>query len=75
MADENDKGLDLSEAGQAISVTPNGKVHLTVSRRGQSVQMALRCSDEYAAIEVYERIVRSVKDGKLRLDLGTGTSD
>ncbi len=77
MADENDKGLELSETGQATNVTPrglDGKARVTVSRLGPSVQVALHCGDEYTAIEVYERIVQSVKDGKLRLDLITGNS-
>jgi hypothetical protein len=77
MADENDKGLDLSETGQTASVTSRdaeGKVRLAVSRLGASVHLALHCRDEYAAIEVYERIVQSIKDGRLRLDLATGNS-
>jgi hypothetical protein len=77
MADENDKGLELSETGQAANVTPkgvDGRVRVTVSRLGPSVQVTLHCGDEYAAIEVYERIVQSVRDGKLRLDLATGNS-
>ncbi len=75
MTDENDKGLDLSETGQPIGLIPRGNVRLTVSRFGKSVQMALHCSDEYAAIEVYERIVQSAKEGRLHLNLNTGNSD
>jgi hypothetical protein len=77
MVDENDKELGLSETGQATSVTPrgvDGKIQIAVSRLGLSVHMALGCGDEYTAIEIYERIVRSVKDGQLRLDLRTGNS-
>ena len=74
--DENNKGLNLSDSGPSTGVTrgsTDGRVQLTVTRLGPAVQVGLSCANDYTAIEIYERIIQSIKDGCLRIDLTATT--
>ena len=42
---------------------------IAVHRTGQTVQITLTSSDEYASIELYDSLIQSVKKGCLRLEL------
>jgi hypothetical protein len=48
-----------------------GGVSLGIKRINSNVEMTLGCHDEYAAIEVYERLIEAAKDGLLKIDLKT----
>ena len=52
---------DLQPATQTFSVG--------VERTGATVQIKLKCSDDYGAIKLYEEIVSGCRRGMLRLDI------
>lgn len=54
--------------------TPSeGGVEIGVRREGRLVQVLLTSESEYASIELYERLVHSIKNGSLDLKLGSFT--
>lgn len=46
-----------------------GGCKVAIRRTGQSVEITLTSSSEYASIELYDSLVRSVDRGSLRLEL------
>lgn len=69
-----------SEAGNGAAPEPTQALHpapavaggckVSVRRTGQMVEITLTSSNDYAAIELYDSLVRSVQKGCLRLELG-----
>lgn len=69
-----------SEAGNGAAPEPTQAPHpasavaggckLSVRRAGRMVEITLTFSNDYAAIELYDSLVRSVQKGCLRLKLG-----
>ncbi len=69
-----------SEAGNGAAPEPTqaprlapaaiGGFEVSVRRTGRVVEIALASSSDYAAIELYDTLVRSVQRGSLRLELG-----
>ena len=49
---------------------PEATVAVVLSRTGPTVTLTLTCSDHYASIDLYERLLQSIKTGHLQLDLG-----
>ncbi len=47
-----------------------GGCEVSVRRTGRVVEITLTSSNDYAAIELYDSLVRSVRKGSLRLELG-----
>jgi hypothetical protein len=40
-----------------------------IKRSGSSVQINLKCSGDYQAIELYDRLVEAAQNGKVTIDL------
>jgi hypothetical protein len=40
-----------------------------IKRTGPSVQISLKCSGDYQAIELYDRLVEAAQKGKVTIDL------
>lgn len=62
-------GLDRHDAGKTEALDDGG-VRVEVRRDGCLVQLSFNSSNEYASIELYDHLVRSIQAGSLRLDLG-----
>ncbi len=62
-------GLDRPDA-RKTEAPDNGGVRVDVSRDGCMVQLSFSSNNEYASIELYDHLVRSIQGGSLRLDLG-----
>ena len=46
-----------------------GGCKLAIQRHGKTVCLSLESASEYVAIELFDRLVESVKSGTLKLDL------
>jgi hypothetical protein len=59
------------EPTQAPRLAPTaiGGCEVSVRRTGRVVEIALAFSSDYATIELYDTLVRSVQKGSLRLEL------
>jgi hypothetical protein len=59
------------EPTQAPRLAPTaiGGCEVSVRRTGRVVEIALASSSDYATIELYDTLVRSVQKGSLRLEL------
>lgn len=53
--------------GPSHAVADGYKV--AIRRTGCAVEITLTSSDEYAGIELYDRLMQSVKNGSLRLEV------
>ena len=62
-------GLDRHDAGKTEALDDGG-VRVDVSRDGCVVRLSFSSNNEYASIELYDHLVRSIQAGSLRLDLG-----
>lgn len=45
--------------------------HLSIKRTRNAVSLVLNCGDEYAAMELFDRLVASAKAGSLNLGVTT----
>ena len=50
-------------------IEPRAQSHFGIRRDGRTVRVELQLESEYAAIELYDRLVRSAQAGELRLDV------
>ncbi len=62
-------GPEPSQASSAAPQAVAGGYGIAVRRTGQSVEITLTSSNEYASIELYDSLVQSMKKGFLRLEL------
>ncbi len=58
-----------SPAAQGDRSPKKGSFTVGITRTAANVHLTLSAWDEYSAIELYERLVQSVQNGKLTLDL------
>ncbi len=56
-------------AAQGERSPKKGSFTVGITRTATNVHLTLSAWDEYSAIELYERLVQSVQNGKLTLDL------
>ena len=74
LADQNDKaggGLEpeTSQVPDAARQGTVGGYGVAVRRTGKAVEITLTASDEYAGIQLYDSLVQSISQGRLRLEL------
>lgn len=67
-------GEDTTSGGRdrapdTLSQDGAGGYKVTLRRTGQSVQITLTSNNEYASIELYDRLKQSLENGSLRLDV------
>lgn len=56
-------------ASDTVSQAGAGGYKVALRRTGQSVEIILTSSTEYASIELYDRLKQSLENGSLRLDV------
>ena len=60
---------------EASSTAPQAAGYrIALRRNGSAVEITLTASDEYAGIELYDTLLRSVKSGHLRFELALARS-
>jgi DNA-binding protein YbaB len=71
MADEEfDRPVCAKSRDNMPAATTEAANHeLTIERTASIVTIKLGCANEYAAIELYEHLIASVKAGNLKLDI------
>ena len=62
-------GPEPSQASKTIPQAVAGGYQVAIRRIGQAVEITLTSSNEYAGIELYDSLVRSLSKGSLRLEL------
>ena len=62
-------GAEPSQARDAAPHGVAGGYGVAIRRVGQAVEITLTAGSEYASIELYDNLVQSVRNGRLRLEL------
>ncbi len=65
----NGAAPEPTQAPHPAPAAPDGS-KVSLRRIGRVVEITLTSSNDYAAIELYDSLVRLVRKGSLRLDLG-----
>lgn len=55
----------------ATSPTAGSGFGVAIRRNGRLVEITLQAADDYAGIQLFEMLIRSVEDGCLRLEIKT----
>lgn len=73
MADDDSRSPIRADMRNNQDAAPARAYHhgLGIERTASVVMIKLTCENEYAAIELYERLVLSAKNGSFNLDLKT----
>ena len=79
MADQNDKAdgrlePETSQVPDGARQAAVGGYGVAVRRNGKAVEITLTANDEYAGIELYDSLVQSISNGRLRLELSFSRS-
>jgi hypothetical protein len=79
LTDQNDKagsGLEpeTSQVSDSARQAAVGGYGVAVRRTGKAVEITLTANDEYAGIQLYDSLVQSISNGRLRLELSFSRS-
>jgi hypothetical protein len=71
MTEGDGRGPVRAETRNNTNAAPSRPYHhgLGIERNASVVMVKLTCENEYAAIELYERLVVSAKNGNFKLEL------
>ena len=58
-----------AEASSTASQAAASGYRIALRRRGPSVELTLTAGDDYAAIELYDSLLQSIKSGHLRFEI------
>ena len=68
-AGESDGPAQPTQTSNAVTqVTANG-YSIALRRNGRSVEITLTASNDYASMELYDSLIRSIKSGHLRFEV------
>lgn len=70
----NGIGPEPSQISDTALQAVAGGYKIAIHRTSQAVQITLTSVDEYASIELYDSLVRSMRKGSLRLELKSSRS-
>lgn len=70
----NEFGPGSLQASNTASQAVAGGYGITLRRTGQSVEITLTSTNEYASIELYDSLIQSLKKGSLRIELNSHQS-
>lgn len=66
---ERDGPVPPAQAAGAAPQAAAGGFRIALRRRGPAVELTLTASDDYAGMELYDSLLRSIKSGHLRFDI------
>ncbi len=68
-AGENNGPAQPTQASEVATQVPANGYSIALRRNGPSVEITLTASNDYASMELYDSLIRSIKSGHLRFEI------